>query len=68
MGADDVKGIKFSQKGYLVNVISSHDVDASIKGPDDSLVHFKIKVAIVKWNNDSFLIAQMPTFNSFFLL
>ncbi|KAI4319166.1 hypothetical protein MLD38_032798 [Melastoma candidum] len=43
LGSEDVKGVKFSQKGYLVNVISSHDVDAFMKAPDGSPVHFKIK-------------------------
>ncbi|GLU07247.1 hypothetical protein SLE2022_242110 [Rubroshorea leprosula] len=43
VGAEDVKGIEFVQKGYWVNVISAHDVDAYITHPDRSPVNLKIK-------------------------
>ncbi|XP_059659411.1 uncharacterized protein LOC132306162 [Cornus florida] len=43
VGTDDVKGIVFVQKGYWVNVISTHDVDAYVTQPDGSHVNLKIK-------------------------
>ncbi|KAK1574965.1 hypothetical protein Q3G72_001403 [Acer saccharum] len=43
IGAEDVKGIEFVQKGYWVNVVSTHDVDAYITQPDGSPVTLKIK-------------------------
>ncbi|KAK9281445.1 hypothetical protein L1049_004347 [Liquidambar formosana] len=43
VGAEDVKGIVFAQKGYWVNVISTHDVDAYMTQPDGSTVNLKIK-------------------------
>ncbi|KAK9950537.1 hypothetical protein M0R45_006023 [Rubus argutus] len=43
VGVDDVKGIKFVQKGYWVHVISTHDVDASMVHPDGSSMNLKIK-------------------------
>lgn len=44
VGAEDVKGVEFVQKGYWVNVISTHDVDAYMIQPDGSHVPLKIKV------------------------
>lgn len=44
VGAEDVKGIEFVQKGYWLNVIASHDVDAYMTQPDTSPVTLKIKV------------------------
>jgi hypothetical protein len=44
VGADDVKGIEFVQKGYWVKVISTHDVDAYMTQADGSSVNLKIKV------------------------
>jgi len=44
VGAEDVKGIVFFQKGYWVNVISTHDVDAYMAQPDSSIINLKIKV------------------------
>ena len=44
IGAEDVKGIEFVQKGYWVNVVSTHDVDAYITQPDGSPATLKIKV------------------------
>ncbi|KAF2325064.1 hypothetical protein GH714_022546 [Hevea brasiliensis] len=43
VGAEDVKGIVFIQKGYWVNVISTHDVDAYMAQPDSSIINLKIK-------------------------
>ncbi|KAL9239761.1 hypothetical protein vseg_014053 [Gypsophila vaccaria] len=43
VGVEDVEGILFTQKGYLVDVISSHDVDARMIQPDGEPVNLKIK-------------------------
>lgn len=43
VGAEDVAGIAFVQKGYWINVISTHDVDASMIKPDGSPIDLKIK-------------------------
>ncbi|PSS14739.1 Nodal modulator 1 like [Actinidia chinensis var. chinensis] len=43
VGTEDIKGIAFVQKGYWVNVISTHDVDAHMTQPDGSHVNLKIK-------------------------
>ncbi|WRX09322.1 hypothetical protein QQP08_001809 [Theobroma cacao] len=43
VGAEDVKGIEFVQKGYWVNVISTHDVDALMTQQDGSPVDLNIK-------------------------
>ncbi|WCJ22340.1 Carbohydrate-binding-like fold [Euphorbia peplus] len=43
VGAKDVKGIEFSQKGYWVNIISTHDVGAQITQPDGSTTDLNIK-------------------------
>ncbi|KAL2485720.1 Carbohydrate-binding-like fold [Abeliophyllum distichum] len=43
VGADNVEGINFVQKGYWVSVISSHDVDAYLNQPGGSRVNLKIK-------------------------
>lgn len=45
VGAEDVNGIVFVQKGYWVNVISTHDVDAYMTQADASPMNLKIKVA-----------------------
>ncbi|KAF9688176.1 hypothetical protein SADUNF_Sadunf02G0169900 [Salix dunnii] len=42
-GAEDVAGISFVQKGYWINFISTHDVDASMIKPDGSPIDLKIK-------------------------
>ena len=47
VGTEDIKGIAFVQKGYWVNVISTHDVDAHMTQPDGSHVNLKIKVISV---------------------
>lgn len=44
VGADGIKGIVFVQKGYWINIVSSHDVDAYMTQPDGSSVNLKIKV------------------------
>lgn len=44
VGAEDVKGIVFVQKGYWVNIISTHDVDAYMTQEDGPPVNLKIKV------------------------
>ncbi|KAH7862687.1 hypothetical protein Vadar_008104 [Vaccinium darrowii] len=43
VATDDVKGITFVQKGYWVNVISTHNVDAYMTQPDGSTVNLIIK-------------------------
>ncbi|XP_057966723.1 uncharacterized protein LOC131156786 isoform X2 [Malania oleifera] len=43
IGAEDIEGIVFVQKGYWVNVISTHDVDAYLTHADGSSVNLKIK-------------------------
>ncbi|KAL3531546.1 hypothetical protein ACH5RR_010868 [Cinchona calisaya] len=43
VATEDVKGIVFIQKGYWVNMISSHDVDAYFTQPDGSHLNLKIK-------------------------
>ncbi|OMO63992.1 hypothetical protein CCACVL1_22113, partial [Corchorus capsularis] len=43
VGAEDVKGIEFVQKGFWVNVISTHDVDAYMTQQDGSPLNLKIK-------------------------
>ncbi|KAF4370085.1 uncharacterized protein LOC115708837 [Cannabis sativa] len=43
VGAEDVQGIEFVQKGYLVHIISTHDVDALMTQPDTSPINLKIK-------------------------
>ncbi|XP_052184978.1 uncharacterized protein LOC127796711 [Diospyros lotus] len=42
VATEDVKGIAFIQKGYWVNVVSTHDVDAYMTQPDGSQVNIKI--------------------------
>lgn len=49
VGAEDLQGIQFIQKGYLVNIISSHDVDAFMTQPDGPPMNLKIKVLSVDW-------------------
>lgn len=44
VGAEDVNGIVFVQKGFWVKVISTHDVDAYMAQADGSTVNLKIKV------------------------
>ena len=44
VGIEDVHGIQFIQKGYWVNVVSTHDVDAYISQMDGPLMNLKIKV------------------------
>ncbi|KAL2453710.1 Carbohydrate-binding-like fold [Abeliophyllum distichum] len=48
VGADNVEGITFVQKGYWVSVISSHDVDAYLNQPGGSRVNLKIKPIYLK--------------------
>lgn len=47
IGAEDVAGITFVQKGYWIRVISSHDVDAYLAQADSSHVNLKIKVKFI---------------------
>lgn len=46
VGVEDVEGITFTQKGYWVRIISSHDVDAYLVQADSSRLNLKIKVKI----------------------
>lgn len=43
VGAEDVKGVDFVQKGFWVNIISSHDVDGLLTQPDGSRKNLNIK-------------------------
>lgn len=43
VGTEDVEGINFVQKGYWVNLVSTHDVDAYLHQSDGSHVNLKIK-------------------------
>uniref|UniRef100_A0A164YXW9 Carbohydrate-binding-like fold protein n=1 Tax=Daucus carota subsp. sativus TaxID=79200 RepID=A0A164YXW9_DAUCS len=43
VGTEDVNGISFVQKGYWVNVVSTHAVDAYFTQPDGSHVNLKIE-------------------------
>ncbi|CAN4101896.1 unnamed protein product [Withania somnifera] len=43
VGAEDVKGVDFVQKGFWVNIISSHDVDGLLTQPDGSKMNLNIK-------------------------
>lgn len=43
VGTEDVEGILFSQKGYWLDVTSTHDVDARLIQPDGEPVLLKIK-------------------------
>ncbi|KAJ4969122.1 hypothetical protein NE237_015823 [Protea cynaroides] len=43
VGTEDAKGIVFVQKGYWINIISTHDVDAYIDHPDASPVDLHVK-------------------------
>lgn len=43
IGTEDIMGIVFVQKGYWVNIISSHDVDGYLAQPDGSHLNLKIK-------------------------
>lgn len=41
---EDIKGIEFVQKGYWVNIISTHEMDARIVHSNGSPTSLKIKV------------------------
>ncbi|XP_028797029.1 nodal modulator 1 isoform X2 [Neltuma alba] len=43
VGAEDLKGVLFVQKGYWVNIISTHDVDSYMTQPDGSNLNLKIQ-------------------------
>ncbi|XP_016491513.2 uncharacterized protein LOC107811149 [Nicotiana tabacum] len=43
VGTEDVKGVDFVQKGFWVNIISSHDVDGLLTQPDGSRMNLNIK-------------------------
>ncbi|KAK4778645.1 hypothetical protein SAY86_006173 [Trapa natans] len=43
VSAQDVNGLVFVQKGYWIDFISTHDVDASLTQPDNQPVKLKIK-------------------------
>ncbi|XP_058077025.1 uncharacterized protein LOC131225505 [Magnolia sinica] len=43
VGTEDKKGIAFFQKGYWINIISTHDVDTYIEQPDAAIVNLPIK-------------------------
>ncbi|KAK9084360.1 hypothetical protein Scep_030831 [Stephania cephalantha] len=43
VGTDDVQGITFVQKGYWIDIISTHDADGDIRNPDSSKMKLQIK-------------------------
>lgn len=43
VGTEDLEGIVFTQKGYWIDIISSHDTNAYIEQPDSSRVDLLIK-------------------------
>ncbi|KAM0954506.1 putative carboxypeptidase-like, regulatory domain superfamily, immunoglobulin-like protein [Dioscorea sansibarensis] len=43
IGIEDIKGAVFMQKGYWIDIISTHNTDAYIRGPDSSRVDLLIK-------------------------
>ncbi|ONK63217.1 uncharacterized protein A4U43_C07F12600 [Asparagus officinalis] len=43
VGTEDLQGIVFTQKGYWIDIISTHDTEAYIKQPDSSRVDLSIK-------------------------
>ncbi|KAG2260924.1 hypothetical protein Bca52824_080218 [Brassica carinata] len=43
VGTEDIKGIEFVQKGYWINIVSTHEVDAKIVHPTGSPTNLKIK-------------------------
>ncbi|OVA02510.1 hypothetical protein BVC80_9091g9 [Macleaya cordata] len=43
VGTEDVNEIVFVQKGYWINIISTHDVEAYIHQPDASVLNLQIK-------------------------
>lgn len=47
VGIEDIKGAVFMQKGYWIDVISTHNTDAYIRGPDSSRVDLLIKVVLL---------------------
>lgn len=50
VGAEDLEGIFFVQKGFWVNVISTHDVDGYMTQPDGSTVTLKIRVFVADYS------------------
>ncbi|KAK7337534.1 hypothetical protein VNO77_18114 [Canavalia gladiata] len=43
IGPEDLEGVIFVQKGYWVNIISTHNVDGHMTQPDGSSVNLKIR-------------------------
>lgn len=43
VGTEDVQGIEFIQKGYWVEVVSTHDIDSYLHQSDGSRVNLKVK-------------------------
>lgn len=54
VGTEDIKGIEFVQKGYWINIVSTHEVDAKIVHPSGSPTNLKIKVVFALWILHSF--------------
>lgn len=44
VGTDDVRDIVFVQKGYWIELVSTHDTKAYIQQPDSSRLDLLIKV------------------------
>lgn len=44
VGTDDVRDIMFVQKGYWIEIVSTHDTEAYIHQPDSSKLDLLIKV------------------------
>ncbi|XP_068661556.1 uncharacterized protein [Aristolochia californica] len=43
VGTEDKQGVLFVQKGYWVNIISTHDVDSSLHQPDGASLNLAVK-------------------------
>ncbi|KAF3524826.1 hypothetical protein F2Q69_00049737 [Brassica cretica] len=48
VGTEDIKGIEFFQKGYWINFVSTHEVDAKILHPSGLPTNLKIKKICVE--------------------
>lgn len=46
VGTEDLEGIFFTQRGYWIDIISSHDTNAYIEQPDAMHIELFIKVSL----------------------
>lgn len=59
VGTQDMTGIVFVQRGYWINLISSHDTDAYILLPDSSRLDITIKVSCMSCHNKNTQITRV---------